>query len=282
MADIEYLKEIYFDPSHAGSFTGVEKFYQTVRNEGKFKISRKRIKQFLLNQEEYALQRDIKRKRKRRKVVVSGKDSQWGVDLANVESLQKSNDGIKYWLVLIDVLSKFVFVQTLTDKKASTIVDAFRKIINDAGRIPEVIFSDKGGEFNNFRFKNELKKHHIKYFTTQNEDIKNSVVERVIRTFRNKLYRFFQKQRTYRYVEKLPEITAGYNKTNHKSLPKNMAPVDVSKENEALVWDKMYNNDRSQKLKRKSSISKSKNKRLKTKQVFKFAIQDYVRLAFSR
>ena len=94
MAKQKYLEEIYFNPSHAGSFSGPEKLYQAVREDGKFRIGRKTIKRFLQNQEEYALQRDIKRKRKRRRVVVSGIDSQWGADLANVESLEKANDGI--------------------------------------------------------------------------------------------------------------------------------------------------------------------------------------------
>ena len=77
MADLKYLEDIYFKPSHPASFSGVEKLYQTVKKEAKFKIGRRRIKQFLQNQEEYSLQRDIKRKRKRRRVNVSGVDSQW-------------------------------------------------------------------------------------------------------------------------------------------------------------------------------------------------------------
>ena len=44
MAERKYLEDIYFDPSHAGSFSGVEKLYQTVRKEGKFKIGRKKYR----------------------------------------------------------------------------------------------------------------------------------------------------------------------------------------------------------------------------------------------
>ena len=166
-------------------------------------------------------------------------DRQWGVDLANVESLEKSNDGIKYWLIVIDTFSKFLFVEMIKNKKAITVLNAFMKILN-SGRRTEVVSSDKDGEFNNALFKRELKKFHIKYFTTQNEDMKNSVAERVIRTLRNKLYRLFQRQRSYRYIEVLPEIVKSCNKTKHRSLG-NMAPIDVNKDNEAMVWDKMYN-----------------------------------------
>ena len=121
MAEQKYLEDIYFDPSYAGSFSGVEKLYQTVRKEGKFKIGRKKIEKFLQNQEEYSLQRNTKRKRKRRRVVVSGVDRQCGADLPNVESLKKSNDGIKYWLIVIDTFSKFLFVEMIKNKKAITV-----------------------------------------------------------------------------------------------------------------------------------------------------------------
>ena len=56
------------------------------------------------------------------------------------------------------------------------------------GRIPVVVYSDKGSEFNYPMFKVFLKKRHVKYFTTQNEDIKVSLAERVIRTLCNKMH----------------------------------------------------------------------------------------------
>ena len=276
MAKQKYLEEMYFNPSHAGSFSGPEKLYQAVREDGKFRIGRKTIKRFLQNQEEYALQRDIKRKRKRRRVVVSGIDSQWGADLANVESLEKANDGIKYWLIVIDAFSKYTFVETLKDKKASSVLAAFKKVLKH-GRRPDVIFTDKGGEFDNTLFKRELKKYHIKYFTTQNEDVKNSIAERVIRTLRNKMYRFFQRQRSYRYVEMLPELVMSYNKTKHRSL-NYLAPIDVNKKNEAIIWDRMYNHNPEERKTRKMNTSKP----ISSRPVFKFALGDFVRVAHTR
>ena len=41
MAHLKYLEDIYFNPSHPVFFSGVENLYQTVRNEGKFKIGRR-------------------------------------------------------------------------------------------------------------------------------------------------------------------------------------------------------------------------------------------------
>ena len=50
------------------------------------------------------LHRQINRKFKRRKVYSSFRDSIWGVDLADMQSLNKYNKGIKYLLCAIDCL----------------------------------------------------------------------------------------------------------------------------------------------------------------------------------
>ena len=83
----EYLEKLYFDPSRAGSLSGPDKLYRTVRDEGKFKIGRRKIRQFLNDLEEYSVQRDLKRKRKRRRIEFSGVHQQWAVDLADVQNL---------------------------------------------------------------------------------------------------------------------------------------------------------------------------------------------------
>ena len=59
-----------------------------------------------------------------------------------------------------------------------------------------------------------------------------------------------------------------------------MAPIDVNKDNEAMVWDKMYNDAPFVNL--KESEKSSKNKRFRKKKVFKFEIDDYVRLAYTK
>ena len=40
----QYLQTLYHDPNHSGSFGGVEAVYRAVKDEGKFKISRKKIR----------------------------------------------------------------------------------------------------------------------------------------------------------------------------------------------------------------------------------------------
>ena len=71
-----------------------------------------------------------------------------GVDLADMQSLSKDNKGIKYLLCAIDLFSKYAWVIPLKDKKGTSIVNAFQKIILEK-RKPNKIWVDQGSEFYN-------------------------------------------------------------------------------------------------------------------------------------
>ena len=76
------------------------------------------------------LPKQIIKKVKRGKVYSSFKDNIWGVDLADMQLLSKYNKGTKYLLCTINLFSKYAWVVPLKDKKGSSIVNAFQKIIS--------------------------------------------------------------------------------------------------------------------------------------------------------
>ena len=94
---------------------------------------------------------EIIRKFRIRKVYLSFRENIWGVDLADMQSLNKYNKGIKYLLCAIDLFSKYAWVVPLKNKKRRSIVNAFQKIISE-GRKPNKIWVDQGGEFYNNSF----------------------------------------------------------------------------------------------------------------------------------
>ena len=61
------------------------------------------------------------------KSLFSIKDNIWGVDLADIQSLSKFNKGFKYSSCTIDLFSKYAWVIPIKDKKATSIVNAFKK-----------------------------------------------------------------------------------------------------------------------------------------------------------
>ena len=83
-----------------------------------------------------------------------------------------------------------------------------------------------------------LKRHDIKFYTSENEDIKAAIVERFNRTLKTKMYRYFTAKNTRRFVDVLPDLIHTYNHTYHRSI--DMAPVAVDDTNEDLVKARLY------------------------------------------
>ena len=92
------------------------------------------------------LHRQITKKFKRQKVYSSFRDNIWGVNLADMQSLNKYNKGIKYLLSAINLFSKYAWVVPLKNKRGITIVNAFKKIISKE-RNPNEIWVDQGANF---------------------------------------------------------------------------------------------------------------------------------------
>jgi hypothetical protein len=231
------LKNEYYDLKSSGSYLGPVKLYQSLKMRG-INISLYQIRKWLKNQDDYSLQRPARRPRKRVRVVVSGIDNQWDADLADMSSLSRFNGGIKYLLVVIDIFSRFLWVQPLKNKTAKEVVEGFKHILQSSRKCKK-LRTDKGSEFTNKIMKEYLKNQNIYFFTTQNSDTKANYAERVIQTLKSRIYRYFTKNRTKRYIDVLNDFVQSYNNTPHTSLG-NVTPKDVTKANEADVWAFQY------------------------------------------
>ena len=76
------------------------------------------------------LHKPIIRKLKKRKVYSSFRDNIWAVDLAHMQSLSEYIKEIKYLLRTIDLFSKYAWVVPIKDKKGTSIVNVFKRIIS--------------------------------------------------------------------------------------------------------------------------------------------------------
>ena len=265
MTPEEYLASIYYNPKHPGSFSGPDKIFKVVKKEGKYSIGLNSIKKWLSAQETYTLHRKLQRKIKRNKVIVEGIDDQWDMDLMDMSRLAKDNDGNHFVLLAIDIFSRYVYVQPLKTKQAKEVVNALKTIF-DNGRIPEKIRTDKGSEFVNRWVKAYLKEKEVIHFVTHNE-VKANYAERAIKTIKGKIFKYFSKNQTYKYIDKLQDFVYGYNHTIHRSIK--MAPADVTPKVEAALWKQQYI----------QPYLKSKKKK---KKKFKYKVGDTVRVSFLR
>ena len=126
---------------------------------------------------------------KKEKVCSGFKDNIRGVDLADMQLINKFNKGFRFLLCVIDIFSKYAWVVPLKDKKGVSIVDAFQKILDKSGRKSNKIWVDKGSQFYNSSFKKWLKNNDIEMYSTHNEG-KSVAAKRFIRTLKTKICKY--------------------------------------------------------------------------------------------
>lgn len=227
----ELLKSIYFDPKAEGSFGGLKKLYTAaLKKQPNLKL--KQVENWLAKQNAYTLFKQRKKKFLRVPILVNYIDEQWQADILDMTWLARQNDGYKYILVVIDILSRYAWAIPLKDKSAKTVTDAFRKIFT-FGRKPEKLQTDQGKEFVNSKLQTLLKTNSIHHFTTTDDIIKCAIAERFNRTLRSRIYRYLSAKNTNRYVDRLDDIVLGYNNSYHRTI--NASPASVTPDNETEI-----------------------------------------------
>ena len=106
-----------------------------------------------------------------------------------MQLISKFNKGFRFLLCVIDTFSKYAWVVPLKDKKGVSIANAFQKFLDDSKKKPNKIWVDKGSEFYDRSVKSWLEINDIEMYSTHNEG-KSVVVERFIRTLKNKIYKY--------------------------------------------------------------------------------------------
>ena len=126
----------------------------------------------------------------------------------------------------MNVLSKYAWVVPLINKIGKSIIDAFETIF--AERKPGKLQTDKGTSFLNRPFQKYLKCSNVRHFTTENDDIKACVVERFNRTLETRMWRYFTKNSTHRYLDVLSKLTKAYNDSYHSKIKAKTSNVKIT------------------------------------------------------
>ena len=222
----------YEDPSVEGSLGGVTRFAKA------HQLSAAKVRDKLESSLGYTLHKPTRRQFRTLPVLVFGIDEQWAADLIEVINIAKANRGYHYLLTVVDVLSKYAWVEPVKSKTGKDVTVAFEKILRRSdGRTPRRLQTDDGKEFYNKTFQALMKRKDIVHFSTSG-DTKASVIERFNRTLKQRMYRYFTVKNTLKYLPVLKDLVLGYNRSYHRSIK--MAPVQVTVQNEEQVWKNLY------------------------------------------
>lgn len=257
----ENLRKVYHDPSEPGSFSSKRNLLANVQ-EKDARITKDDVNAFARNDIVFSLHAPARRRFPRNPYRVPHPNHTAQVDLVDMQAFEKENDGFKYIMTLIDVFSKKAYVFPLKTKTGKEIANCFKDLFSHY--VPANMQSDRGTEFTNKEVQKIMQDHRVNFYFSLNSDIKCGVVERFNRTLKGRMFKYFSSRGTRKYIDVLPLLVNGYNKSYHRTIK--MRPIDVTSSNTAEVFSNTYGH-----IKRFPTVSENKPK---------FKIGDSVRVKY--
>ena len=193
------MTERYYNPGQLGSFGGLPITERYLKRN---------VKDFLMRQDAYNLHRRIRHRFSRRRIFTKGIHDLCQADPVDMQSLAQHNDGVKYLLTCFDTFPKYALVRPLMNKSGLCVKEAFESILEE--KVPLYLQINKGTKFKNTLFQGQLTAYKIKFYTSENDDIKAARVERFNRTLKTRMYRYFKHSKSYRYVDVLEDLVHSY------------------------------------------------------------------------
>jgi transposase InsO family protein len=186
----------------------------------------------------YTRHRRVSRRFVTGKVISGGFMETLQADLMDVSRYSRWNNGFKFILVVLDVFSKRAFVQPLKRKSATP--KAFKLMLPDFPQQPLYLHVDRGTEFYNAEMRQLLQENAITMYSTHSV-YKANMAERLIRTLRKRLARYFEHYGTWRWIDYLQPMINNYNNTVHSATK--LKPTSVGLHNQKELWQKLYMTD---------------------------------------
>ena len=253
------LSKIYFDERSPYGFSSQKKLYQKAKQENP-SITWKDVKHWWKTQKVPSRFAQKRRKFERAVFVTGGANQTYGMDLADLASLKRWNQGYKFILVVQDLFSRRLVALIAQKTKTSKETAKNLRLIFEQ-QTPRKIFTDQGGEFQGLCH-NVYKEFGIQFYHTFDSGSKVAITERAIRTIKTKLYRMMAASETNKWIDKLENVLKAFNTSYNRTI--GMTPREASlpaKQSEVFF----------------NSVNKKEDKR--KEKPFKYKLGSIVRIA---
>lgn len=228
------LGKLYYSPRTG--YSSLQKLYLATKG----KYSKQQVREWLLGQDTYTLHRPARKTYPRKQYYASTYNETWQMDLADMQAIAKWNRGFRYILCCIDIFSRVAQCIPVKNKTGPVVAKAIAQMFRTSSP-PQYCQTDRGTEFYNAHVRRVFAKYGVQHYSVHSE-MKAALVERFIRTIKEKLYKYFTAKQTYRYIDVLPRFVHAYNHTVHRSI--GMAPAQVNEDTLLQVWYKLYGSRR--------------------------------------
>ena len=161
----KYLSEIYFNPASPLSYSGINKVWNGIRQDGR--VTKSELEEWLREQDSYTSYVGVRRKFRRPQVISPKTNFIWGSDVAYMLAFSKSNDDYSFFVVFIDIFSRYAYAEPLKSLKGRSMLVTMQDVFSQEQ--PRLLFTDSGTEYVNRNVQNYLKSQDIHHYVSRNE-----------------------------------------------------------------------------------------------------------------
>ena len=213
----QLLSKLFDDPKTG--FVGADKLLRRAKQHNP-KITLVQVKEFLAhNPIHQVFQKPTLAKTQPR---IHGKVGHYQADLTFLTRYKKHNSNYHILLNVINVNTKYAYVEALRDKTQESVVNAFENIRQRAardGRPLKVLQTNNGKEFQNMRVFNWMHQHHIAAQYCEKGDTKClGVGERFNRTIQLMIEKYLTLANSNRWIDYIEDFADNYNSSYHSSI----------------------------------------------------------------
>ena len=142
----DVISKIFSNVNNPAAFSSFENIYREAKKLNQ-NLTRAEVRKELEASKSYTLHKARRIRFGRLKTIPTGYMTDWQADLADFQKVPGENNGFRYLLVCIDVLSRKVFVAPVKSKSPKDMINAFNHIFDRLDDLPQKLFTDKGVEF---------------------------------------------------------------------------------------------------------------------------------------
>lgn len=243
---MEELEKIYNE--HYG--VGERALHQLAKQAG-LKIKVKDVKEFMINRKVRQQYHSTRSAKGKGRIIAFAPHSNIQMDIVDMGTKYTTrNNGKRFFMCYIDVFTRKAYVDIIPNKTVESVYNSIKSLFENEF-IPHSIVSDNDSSFISKRVQKLMEDNSVIHFPNAVGDHNVlGVIDRFIRTLKEKLTVAMKERNTTKWIELLDDVVKGYNNTPHSALKTgggNISPNDVIKhkdEIEALNHEKANENDK--------------------------------------
>jgi hypothetical protein len=193
-----------------------------------------------LKQHANEVHKPVKKRFRTRMVFADYTDELWSCDLSDVPSYTREAKGYRYYLVCVDVFTRYLFAEAMKGKTDKDCVKAFDAITQDEKRWPRIIWFDREGGVRSDLFTDWRKKQNPPIAIRWAEGPhKSAIAERMVRTIKNWMMKQLTEENHHNWPTILQDLVLRYNNKVHPKLGMTPQQAFDNPVKTAQVWDKL-------------------------------------------